>query len=47
VMLLILIGIIVSAVGGHFFWPIIPLFLLFMALTRFAFFRACRRGWTR
>lgn len=26
---------------------IIPLFLLFTAFSRFAFFRACRRGWTR
>lgn len=47
VVLLIIVGAIVSAVGGHFFWPIIPLFFLTMAFTRFAFFRACRRGWTR
>jgi hypothetical protein len=47
IMLLIVIGVIVSAVGGHFFWPIIPLFFLTMAFTRFAIFRACRRGWTR
>lgn len=47
VILLIIVGIIVSAIGGHFFWPIIPLFFLFMAFSRLAFFRACRRGWTR
>jgi hypothetical protein len=47
ILILILIGAVVSAAGGHFFWPIIPLFILVMVITRGAIFRAWRRGWRR
>ena len=43
VVVLAIIGAVVTLSGGHFFWPIIPIFFLTMAVVRIGLFRAGMR----